>query len=90
MRTNGKTKIIGIWDDHDYGKNDGGIHLPIKHEQKQLFLDFLEEPKYSQRRRRGPDHGIYEHYQAKIRDDFSIRIVLLDIRYEFDKWGAKK
>jgi hypothetical protein len=30
LREGNYTKIIGIWDDHDYGVNDGGAKNPIK------------------------------------------------------------
>jgi alkaline phosphatase D len=26
-----RTKIVGVWDDHDYGKNDAGITFIGKH-----------------------------------------------------------
>ena len=39
--------IVGIWDDHDYGINDGNKHFEYKDEFKELFLDFLNEPKES-------------------------------------------
>lgn len=31
LRENGKTKILGIWDDNDFGINDGESDNPIKH-----------------------------------------------------------
>jgi len=33
---------LGVWDDHDYGKNDAGKEWPYKDEAKELFLDFLD------------------------------------------------
>ena len=51
--------MIGIWDDHDYGVNDGDARNPFRIEQKQLFLDYLDEPQTSERRLRGDDNGIY-------------------------------
>ena len=33
-------KIISIWDDHDYGINDGGGDFVNKYESQKLFLDF--------------------------------------------------
>ena len=44
------TKVIGIWDDHDYGLNNAGIENPIKENNKQVFLDYLDEPMDSKRR----------------------------------------
>ncbi len=34
--------ITGIWDDHDYGQNDGNHTFAFKEESKQHFLDFLD------------------------------------------------
>ena len=39
-----KTGIIGIWDDHDYGVNDGDSRNPAKIRMKQIYLDYLDEP----------------------------------------------
>jgi hypothetical protein len=39
-----KTGIIGIWDDHDYGVNDGDSRNPAKIRIKQIYLDYLDEP----------------------------------------------
>lgn len=35
------TAILGTWDDHDYGLNDGGEDYEMRIESQQLFLDFL-------------------------------------------------
>ncbi|MFB0912343.1 MAG: alkaline phosphatase D family protein, partial [Glaciecola sp.] len=34
--------MLGSWDDHDYGKNDGGKEFLMKKESQQAFLDFFE------------------------------------------------
>ena len=34
LRENGHTQILGIWDDNDFGINDGESDNPIKHDQK--------------------------------------------------------
>ena len=44
------TKIIGVWDDHDMGKNDGGSEFAFKDRNRDIFLDFIGEPKDSERR----------------------------------------
>ena len=48
--------VIGIWDDHDYGRNNAGFGYPFKKESQKLFLDFLDEPTESPRRNQS---GIY-------------------------------
>ena len=43
-------RIVGTWDDHDYGKNDAGRHLAEKNSNREAYLDFLGEPSDSERR----------------------------------------
>ena len=81
LRRSNRTKIIGVWDDNDYGVNDGGKDSPIKVDQKQIFLDYLDEPPTSPRRLRGDEIGIYEDYLLKLSPQISIRIILFDVRY---------
>jgi alkaline phosphatase D len=38
------TKVIGVWDDHDYGVNNGASNFAKKDEVREIFLDFLDEP----------------------------------------------
>ncbi len=35
--------VMGTWDNHDYGKHDGGAEYKLKEQSKKLFLDFLGE-----------------------------------------------
>ena len=72
--------VIGIWDDHDYSYNNAKGDSPYKHQVKQLFLDFLETPKDSIRRR-PEDQGIYTSYSFG-KDHKSVKVILLDLRYE--------
>ena len=51
-------KVIGVWDDHDYGKNDGDRTFEFKHRNRELFLDFIEEP-FDSERRIQKELGIY-------------------------------
>jgi alkaline phosphatase D len=70
------TQIIATWDDHDYGQNDIGRHYPFKTQSKEIFLDFFEEPKNSERRKH---EGIYTSYLHKINGK-TLQIILLDTR----------
>ena len=36
--------ILSIWDDHDYGLNDGGRDYIFKTESQKMFLNFWEVP----------------------------------------------
>ena len=66
-----------IWDDHDFGENDGGSSYPLKHEAKKLYLDFWEIPNDDIRHQRD---GIYTNKLIYI-DNFIINLILLDTRY---------
>lgn len=74
---NFKSKIpyIGVWDDHDFGINDGDGNYPGKKESQRLFLDFLEEPQNSPRR---SQEGVYISYTYD-----KVKFILLDNRYFF-------
>ena len=54
-----ETRILGTWDDHDYGFNNAGAEWREKEFAQRLFLDFLGEPRGSPRRTRA---GVYEAY----------------------------
>jgi alkaline phosphatase D len=71
------TEIIGIWDDHDYGLNDGGKEFKKRAESQQLFLDFMGVAKDDARRKR---EGVY-HSKVYTTPQGSIKVILLDTRY---------
>jgi alkaline phosphatase D len=75
-----KTPLIGTWDDHDYGRNDGNKTLAIRKESQQIALDFLKEPANSARR---TQEGIYAAYEYKAGNKV-IKVILLDVRYHQD------
>lgn len=72
-----KTKILGTWDDHDYGLNDGGVHFSAKKESQQVFLDFLGVSKDDNRRKQ---EGVYYSETLNLNNG-SIKIIILDTRY---------
>lgn len=76
--------IIGIWDDHDYGVNDGDKNFAPKDESKALMMDFLDVPPNAEVRKRP---GAYQSYtfgpQGK-----RVKILLLDGRYFRDELKA--
>ena len=69
--------VLGTWDDHDYGLNDGGEEFHMKKESQQLFLDFITVPKEDNRRER---EGVY-HSQVFKTKKGTVKIVVLDTRY---------
>lgn len=76
-----QTKIVGVWDDHDYGKNDAGKEFDKKEESQQLLLDFFDVPKDSPLRSR---EGVYSANTVKVGEHL-VKIILLDARYHRDK-----
>jgi alkaline phosphatase D len=72
-----KTPAIGIWDDHDYGMNDGDKNHPTKQGAKRILMDFLDVAKESPARKR---EGAYQSYTFG-KAPQTIKIILLDTRY---------
>lgn len=68
--------ILATWDDHDYGWNDAGRHYAFKKQSKEIFLDFWEEPKDSERRNH---EGIYHAEYIPV-GERTIQVILLDGR----------
>lgn len=75
------TPVIGTWDDHDYGVNDGGKEYPKKAESKKIFLNFLGEPANSPR---WNHEGIYTSYMYGDAGK-RVQVILLDTRTFRDK-----
>ncbi len=71
------TQIFGIWDDHDYGLNDGGKEFTAKKEMRNLLFDFLDldskDPAWSR-------EGAYQSHSI-LAKDLNIKLILLDSRY---------
>lgn len=76
-----ETKIVGTWDDHDFGFNNAGAEWEQKPFAQRVFLDFLGVPLDSPRRERA---GVYAHHTFRNlgrRGNRSARLILLDTRY---------
>ncbi len=73
-----KTPLLyGIWDDHDYGVNDGGKEWPHKDAAKELMLDFLDVPATAAVRKHPGGYQSYLVEQAGL----TVKVILLDTRY---------
>lgn len=77
-----KCPVIGIWDDHDFGVNDGGKEYPMKKESKKILLDFLDVPGDAEVRKR--EEGAYQSYLIGPPDK-QVKVILLDARYFRDE-----
>ena len=68
--------VMPIWDDHDFGKNDGGADYLFKDQAKELFLDAWAIPQNDIRRKR---EGVYTS-QIIGEAGTRVQIILLDTR----------
>lgn len=70
-------RVLAIWDDHDYGVNDGGGDFTLKRQAEALFLDFWKVPADDPRRAR---KGLYASFSFGP-EGRRVQIILLDTRY---------
>lgn len=75
--------VVGTWDDHDFGINDGGgsgsltkYGVTDAAQRAQLFQDFLATPATSPARKR---HGVYSSHQYG-QGEKEVKVILLDTR----------
>jgi len=71
------TSIIGVWDDHDYGVNDGGKEYPMRKQSQQVMLDFLDVPANSPLRKQEGGYSAHTYGPKGQR----VKVLLLDARY---------
>lgn len=76
-----KTPVIGTWDDHDYGQNDGNKTFMNKERSKSLMLNFLDVPQNNTVRSR---EGVYQSYIFG-KENKKVKVLLLDTRTFQDK-----
>jgi len=71
-----RVSVMATWDNHDYGHYQAGEEFELKEVSKKIFLNFFDEPKDSDRRKRA---GIYD---AKIigPEGRRVQIILLGTR----------
>lgn len=69
--------ILAVWDDHDYGLNDGGSENPIKQEAKNIFSDFFDIPADDPMRAREGTYRAAVHGPPGRR----VQIIQLDTRW---------
>lgn len=74
-------KTLAVWDDHDYGINDGGKEYPKKQASKERFMKFWGEENNTER---NAHEGIYASYYWGD-DAHRVQLILLDCRTFRDK-----
>ncbi len=68
--------ILAVWDDHDYGVNDGGAEYPKRVEAQKEFLDFWSDEDGI----RFDREGVYSAHLFGP-ESTQVQIILLDTRY---------
>ena len=74
-------RVVGTWDDHDYGLNDGGKEFEKKDSSKIRMFEFLDVPKSNPAWNRS---GVYQSYSYGPADK-QVKVLLLDARYFRDE-----
>lgn len=80
-----RVPVVGTWDDHDYGLNNGGREYPMREESQALLLDFLGVPERSVRRDRAGVYASHTYGPAGRR----VKVLLLDVRYHREAPGPE-
>lgn len=65
------TPWYGVWDDHDFGRNDTDGNLPGKDNSRRAFVEYHANPSYGD-----GEHGIYTTFRYG-----PVQVFLLDTRY---------
>lgn len=76
-RARERVPFLAVWDDHDYGVNDGGADFAYRQEAQALFNQFWRVPASSPRTRRP---GIYDAWSFGPPGQ-RLQIIALDTRY---------
>lgn len=70
-------QVIGIYDDHDYGVNNGGHEFPKRKESRDLLFNFLDVPANDPA---WQHEGAYSVQNYKT-DHHHLKVIMLDGRY---------
>jgi alkaline phosphatase D len=70
--------VLAVWDDHDYGVNDGGAEYPMRAEAEKVFEEFFAVPADAPSRTRP---GIYDSRVFDGGEGRRLQVLMLDTRY---------
>lgn len=82
MALRSSTPFHAIWDDHDFGKNDGGKEFDFKVRSATAFLDFWQVSENDPRRQQ--HNGIYHTVMLDAPNGRTVQIIFPDLRYNRD------
>ena len=77
QRLQSAAPMLAVWDDHDFGVNDGGSDYALREQSQQLFQDFFGIPQNSPLRQQ---QGVYSA-QTFGPPGQRVQVILLDARY---------
>ncbi|MFC3123151.1 alkaline phosphatase D family protein [Agaribacter flavus] len=73
------TPLHAIWDDHDFGLNDGGKDFAFKSQAKTAFLDFWQVPDSDPRHKQ--EDGIYHSKWLRAKNGRAVHVIFPDLRW---------
>ena len=76
QRLRASVPIVATWDDHDYGKNDGGREFPMRRQSESIFLDFWQVPDDGPQRQHEGLYGAFTFGEGARR----VQLLVLDTR----------
>lgn len=82
----GWNNINVVFDDHDYGINNGDKNYIHRNFSQEFFFNFTHVPMSSQRR---SQNGVYSSQFVQVSDSFSYKIIMMDSRSNKDPKGSK-
>lgn len=71
--------FLAIWDDHDYGQNDGGADNKEKDEARRVFLNYWSYLKFTMPK---DQNGALYHSRIVGTKNRKVQIILLDTRWD--------
>jgi alkaline phosphatase D len=77
-----KVQIDGVWDDHDYGVNDGSRHASDREFRQQQYVNFLKGSGSDKSANvLSKQEGLYHSLDISLFEDMTIKVIFLDTRY---------
>lgn len=71
-----------MWDDHDFGINNGNAFYHKKYITREIYLDFIKEPQDSVRRLE-KHRGLQQDYVINHKG-IKVHVILLDVRFHYE------
>ncbi len=76
QRLRASTPMFATWDDHDFGRNDGGASFAFKTQAAEIFKEFWQYPADDPARAR---EGVYAERRIR-HSGLDVQVILLDTR----------